>query len=122
MGGRGSKSSFSNSGNGRNNSGLMESGIDVTVNGQTTRYYFAKSKGVNYYQEGVSGIPQPTPLNMSAAQFKHRVLSHGATVKDVTADEYKADMKAQKTYRKSMDAFLNKNWYGVRPRYGLKGH
>lgn len=55
MGGRGGSSSLTKS-----------SGLDVTIDGKTTRYYFTKSGGTNYYQRGIGDVPQPTPLNMSA--------------------------------------------------------
>lgn len=51
MGGRGSKSGGGGGG----------SGVDVTHNGETTRYYFSEKNGMNYYQRGVGGTPQPTP-------------------------------------------------------------
>ena len=49
MGGRGGSSSFESGGNG--------GGLDVTRDGQTTRYYFANHNGTNYYQRGVDGMP-----------------------------------------------------------------
>lgn len=118
MGGRGGNSVFT-SGN-----GLKESGLDVTFQGETTRYYFTKKGNDNYYQQGFSGMPQPTPQNMSAAEFKQRVLANGAAVKDVTASEYKADMVQHGVYRKEMDKFLNTQWYKAAgpPRHGMKGH
>lgn len=64
MGGRGGNSVFT-SGN-----GLKESGLDVTFQGETTRYYFTKKGNDNYYQQGFSGMPQPTPQNMSATEFR----------------------------------------------------
>lgn len=59
MGGRGSKSGGGGGG----------SGVDVTHNGETTRYYFSEKNGMNYYQRGVGGTPQPTPLNMTVRDF-----------------------------------------------------
>ena len=56
-------------------------GSDVTHNGETTRYYFTSKDGQNYYQRGISGTPEPTPLNMSAKEFRQRVESNGATTK-----------------------------------------
>ena len=62
MGGRGSNSNLG----GGSGSGLKTTGLDVTHNGETTRYYFTSKDGQNYYQRGISGTPEPTPLNMSA--------------------------------------------------------
>ena len=95
MGGRGSSS------------GGGGSGVDVTHNGETTRYYFSEKNGVNYYQRGVGGTPQPTPLNMSAKDFAKRVQANGATVKPVTASAKAAELKAYKADRKATNDFLN---------------
>lgn len=118
MGGRGGNSAFTPS------NGLRESGLDVTFQGDTTRYYFYKSGNTNYYSKGIEGMPQQTPLNMSAAEFKQRVLSNGASVRDVTVDEYKADLKNHKLDRKATDRFLNTAWFTAapRPRKGMRGH
>ena len=75
MGGRGSNSNLG----GGSGSGLKTTGLDVTHNGETTRYYFTSKDGQNYYQRGISGTPEPTPLNMSAKEFRQRVESNGAT-------------------------------------------
>lgn len=53
-------------------SGLSSSGLDVIRNGETTRYYFSNKNGRHYYQIGIGGAPQPTPLNMSASEFKKK--------------------------------------------------
>ena len=82
-------------------------GMDVTKDGQTTRYYFSNRNGTNYYQRGISGTPQPTPANMSASEFKKRVTSNGATVKGISASERRKDEKAYKADRKATDEFLN---------------
>lgn len=118
MGGRGGNSVFTPS------NGLRESGLDVTFQGETTRYYFYKNGNTTLYTRYLNGTPQPTPLNMSAAEFKQRVISNGGSVKDVTADEYKADLKAHNLYQKDMDRFLNTAWYTAagHPRHGWKGH
>ena len=83
-------------------------GLDVTKDGQTTRYYFSNRNGTNYYQRGISGTPQPTPLNMSASEFKKRATSNGATVKKLSASERRRDQKAYKADRKATNAFLDK--------------
>ena len=68
MGGRGSNSNLG----GGSGSGLKTTGLDVTHNGETTRYYFTSKDGQNYYQRGISGTPEPTPLNMSAKEGKRQ--------------------------------------------------
>ena len=69
MGGRGSNSNLG----GGSGSGLKTTGLDVTHNGETTRYYFTSKDGQNYYQRGISGTPEPTPLNMSAKEFRQKL-------------------------------------------------
>lgn len=98
MGGRGGSSGIGSGGS---------SGFDVTSNGKTTRYYFTSRNGQHYYQVGIGGTPQPTPLNMSASEFKKRVTSNGATVKNLSASERRKDQKAYKTDRKATNDFLN---------------
>ena len=97
MGGRGSNSNLG----GGSGGGLKTTGLDVTHNGETTRYYFTSKDGQNYYQRGISGTPEPTPLNMSAKEFRQRVESNGATTKAVSNAEYK---KAEKAYQKERDS------------------
>ncbi|MDO5798164.1 MAG: hypothetical protein Q4Q33_03885 [Eubacteriales bacterium] len=99
MGGRGGSSGIGSGGS---------SGFDVTSNGKTTRYYFTSKNGQHYYQVGIGGTPQPTLLNMSASEFKKRVTSNGATVKNLSASERRKDQKAYKADRKATDAFLDK--------------
>lgn len=82
-------------------------GMDVTKDGQTTRYYFSNRNGTNYYQRGISGTPQPTPANITAKEFKQRVESNGATVKNISASERRKDEKAHKADRKATNEFLN---------------
>ena len=103
MGGRGSNSNLG----GGSGSGLKTTGLDVTHNGETTRYYFTSKDGQNYYQRGISGTPEPTPLNMSVKEFRQRVESNGATTKAVSNAEYKKDTKRQENYRKAADRALN---------------
>lgn len=94
------------------------SGFDVTRNGETTRYYFSSKNGQHYYQVGIGGTPQPTPLNMSASEFKKRVTSNGATVKSISASERRKDEKAYKADRKATNDFLNADEYN---RTAVKG-
>ena len=105
MGGRGGSSGIGIGGN---------SGLDVTKDGQTTRYYFSSQNGTNYYQRGIDGIPEPTPLNMSASEFKKRVTSNGATVKNISASERRKDQKAYKADRKATNEFLNRAEFNQR--------
>lgn len=118
MGGRGGESGL-----GKNSIGIR--GLDITTtDGETTRYYFAKNGITNYYQKGIDGTPQPTPFNMSMDDFKKRVQSNGAFVREVTSIEQKADEKAYDAQRAQTDAFLNSQWYkaGPKPKKGMKGH
>lgn len=102
MGGRGGSSNMSG-GSGR--SGMRYSGLDVTKNGETTRYYFTNHEGTNYYQRGIDGDPEPTPLNMSAKEFKQRVEANGATTKSLSNSDY------QKENKKYMEDRRNKPDY-----------
>ena len=99
MGGRGSSSSFSG----------KTTGIDVTQNGDTTRYYFTNNGGTNYYQRGISGSPEPTPMNMTAQEFSRRVQTNGATVKSVSAATMRSEQKKYAAERKATNDLLNKH-------------
>lgn len=99
MGGRGGSSSFSG----------KTTGIDVTSNGDTTRYYFTNNGGTNYYQRGVSGSPEPTPMNMSAQEFRRRVQANGATVRSVSAATMRAEQKKYASERKAANDLLDKH-------------
>ena len=76
MGGRGGSSRMGSAGG--------YSGMDVTKDGETTRYYFTSKNGINYYQRGIGGTPEPTPLNMSASEMRRRVQANGASVGLIT--------------------------------------
>ena len=95
MGGRGGSSNFGGGSGGSSKT----TGLDVTHNGETTRYYFTSKDGQNYYQRGISGTPEPTPLNMSAKEFQKRMESNGATTKAISNAEYKKAEKAHQTER-----------------------
>lgn len=99
MGGRGGSSGIGSGGS---------SGFDVTRNGETTRYYFSSKNGQHYYQVGIGGAPQPTPLNMTANEFRKRVASNGATVRNISGAEKKRDLKAYKADRKATNTFLDR--------------
>lgn len=83
-------------------------GLDVTYNGETTRYYFEKHGNQNYYSAGMGGMAEPTPQNMTPAEFKRRVESNGAKTAPVTAAMKRADEKKHAAYRKEMDTFLDR--------------
>lgn len=109
MGGRGSssgKGGGSGAGGSDSNGGRA---LEVSFDGQSTKYYFSEKNGINYYQRGLSGIPEPTPLNISAKEFSERVAKNGATVRKISAAEQRADEKAYKARRKEMNDFLNNN-------------
>lgn len=97
----------SKSGFGKSGGSSRISGLDVTLNGETTRYYFTKSGSQNYYQRGVDGTPEPTPLNMSAKEFRDRVEKSGASVREVSSAERRSDEDDYKRDRASTNKFLN---------------
>jgi len=74
MGGRGGSSG---------SKGIGGVGLDVTYNGETTRYYFERHGNQNYYSTGMGGMAEPTPQNMTPAEFKRRVESNGAKTAQV---------------------------------------
>ena len=86
-----------------------ERGMDVTLNGETTRYYFTRENGVNYYKRGIGGMEQPTPLNMSQREFRERAESNGATTKNLSVSEWRKDLENYKKDRKETNDFLNQN-------------
>lgn len=98
MGGRGGSSGI----------GAKTSGLDVTKDGQTTRYYFSSQNGTNYYQRGIGGMPQPTPMNMSASEFRRRVEAGGAVTKTVSGTERAKESKAYKSDREATSRFLDR--------------
>ena len=100
MGGRGGSSGLSN-----NNKVV---GYEVLMNDSTTRYYFTKYNGQNFYQRGVDGTPEPTPNNMSPSEFKQRVTSNGANVKNITASEKSKEEIRRKAERKASDEILDR--------------
>lgn len=97
MGGRGGSSGIGGAG-----------GLDVTKDGYTTRYYFSSKNGTNYYQRGISGVPEPTPLNMSASEFRQRMTAGGASVRNVSTSERAKESKAYKSDRKITNRFLDR--------------
>lgn len=99
MGGRGGSSGIWAGGN---------TGLDVTIDGQTTRYYFFNRNGTNYYQRGISGTPEPTPANMSVKEFKQRVESNGATTRTVSGTERSKEQKSYKADREATNRFLDR--------------
>ena len=54
-------------------------------------------------------MPQPTPLNMSAGEFKERVENNGAVTKNVSAAQKRADERSYKKDRQETNRFLNQN-------------
>ena len=86
-----------------------ERGMDVTINGETTRYYFTRENGINYYKRGIGGMEQPTPLNMSQREFRERAESNGATTRNLSASEWRKDLENYKKDRKETNDFLNQN-------------
>lgn len=99
-------------------------GYAVTINGETTNYYFAKINGQNYYQCGVGGIPELTPLNMPPDEFRNRAASNGATVKNISATEKRKEEIRRKADREKANKELDIDWYRAAPkkRKGWKGH
>lgn len=111
MGGRGGTSGIG---------GVGLSGLDVTKDGETTRYYFSKSNGRNYYQRSIGGTPEPTPLNMSPNEFKRRVESNGATTKTVSDSDKRRDQARYKEDRRKTNDFLNKANTSTEARKGTR--
>lgn len=104
MGGRGGSSGISPGGG----TGNKYTGLDVTTkDGETTRYYFTKSGGVNYYQRGIGGMPEPTPLNMSVKEFRDRVEKSGASVRELSSSERRSDENDYKREREATQKFLD---------------
>ena len=99
MGGRGGSSGLA--------SGRI-TGLSVTMNGETTRYYFTSKSGQNFYQKGVGGTPEPTPMNMTASEFRKRVESNGAQVQSISASERAKEEIKRKTDRKVTNDFLDR--------------
>lgn len=100
MGGRGGSSGMGGN--------TKLSGSRVTFKDGTKKAYFFTSKnGTNYYQEGINGIPNPTPLNMSEREFKRRVKTNGGKVERISTSEMRKAQKAYKEDRKSTSNFLN---------------
>ncbi len=99
MGGRGGSSVLGAGGS---------SGLDVTKDGQTTQYYFAHNNGVNYYQSENGGTPEPTPMNMSAGEFKQRLEHGGAVTRVVARSERSKDERVYKTDREETNRFLDR--------------
>ena len=86
MGGRGGSSGLS---------GTKETAFSVTMNGETTEYKFTRKGKQNYYQRGIGGRSEETPLNMSASEFRKRVESNGATVKKMSVSSWNKTEKAR---------------------------
>lgn len=86
MGGRGGSSGLS---------GTKETAFSVTMNGETTEYKFTRKGKQNYYQRGIGGRIEETPLNISASEFRKRVESNGATVKKMSVSSWNKTEKAR---------------------------
>ena len=86
MGGRGGS---------RGLSGAKETAFSVTMNGETTEYKFTRKGKQNYYQRGIGGHVEETPLNMSASEFRKRVESNGATVRKISVSSWNKTEKAR---------------------------
>ena len=84
------------------------SGLSVKMNGETTKYYFTKVNGQNFYQRGIGGIPEPTPQNMSPSEFRRRVESNGAEVKTISASQKAKEEIERKVDRKVTDKLLDR--------------
>lgn len=103
MGGRGGSSGIS-----AKSDNLRRTGLDVTTKGgKTTRYYFTNNAGENYYQRGIGGTPNPTPLNMSAQEFRDRAEKSGASVRQLSSSEILADVRSYTENRTITNRFLN---------------
>lgn len=90
MGGRGGSSGLS---------GTKETAFSVTINGKTTEYKFTQKSKQNYYQRGIGGRIEETPLNMSASEFRRRAESNGATVNKISISSWNKTEKAREIER-----------------------
>lgn len=90
MGGRGGSSGLSET---------KETAFSVTMNGETTEYKFTRKGKQNYYQRGIGGRIEETPLNMSASEFRKRVESNGATVKKMSVSSWNKTEKVREAER-----------------------
>ena len=86
MGGRGGSSGID---------GAKETAFSVTMNGETTEYKFTKKGKQNYFQRGIGGRIEETPLNMSASEFRRRAESNGATVNKMSVSSWNKTEKAR---------------------------
>lgn len=86
MGGRGGSSGI---GEGK------ETAFSVTMNGETTEYKFTRKGKQNYFQRGIGGRIEETPLNMSASEFRRRAESNGATVNKMSVSSWNKTEKAR---------------------------
>lgn len=121
MGGRGSSSGMGSKGGAGK---IKTRGVSVSLNGETTEYYFHSSEGTNYYQRLIDGKPQPTPNNMTMQEFINRAKSNGASVKKISDQEIKRTKQDYKKDREKTNEWLNDQWYRAapRPRKGWRGH
>lgn len=86
MGGRGGSSGID---------GAKETAFSVTMNGETTEYKFTRKGKQNYFQRGIGGRIEETPLNMSASEFRRRAESNGATVNKMSVSSWNKTEKAR---------------------------
>ena len=86
MGGRGGSSGID---------GAKETAFSVTMNGETTEYKFTRNGKQNYFQRGIGGRIEETPLNMSASEFRRRAESNGATVNKMSVSSWNKTEKAR---------------------------
>lgn len=86
MGGRGGSSGIDRA---------KETAFSVTMNGETTEYKFTKKGKQNYFQRGIGGRIEETPLNMSASEFRRRAESNGATVNKMSVSSWNKTEKSR---------------------------
>lgn len=86
MGGRGGSSGIDRA---------KEIAFSVTMNGETTEYKFTKKGKQNYFQRGIGGRIEETPLNMSASEFRRRAESNGATVNKMSVSSWNKTEKSR---------------------------
>ena len=118
MGGRGASSGMGGSGGGN------VRGITVNLNNERTDYYFTTRNGINYYQRGINGQPNPTPQNITMSEFKKRVQQSGADVKEISESKRKQAEKEYKKARDEAEKELDRLWVrgAGAPRKGWRGH
>lgn len=86
MGGRGASSE----------GGMKQTAFSVTdKNGEVRQYKITKVGNKNFIQRGIGNIPEDSPLNMTASEFRRRAESNGNIVKKISVSNWNKEEKAR---------------------------